>query len=226
MLHRVDVKELAFGLFLIALALVAFALHRHAQRRHRGRHGAGVRAARPGVDHPGLRRGVLRHQPAQGAPEPLPELAWRPLIAILASIALFAVLFSTLGLIAACMGSVLVAGTATGPVRWGRLLLFGPVLAALLGAAVRERPGPAVQALAVVLGAVVAAILALVRRPRGAVRQPGARSRHGGELAEPAVLLRRRDDRHAGRRAARHLAADHGGDAAALHVRPAAGLGA
>ena len=44
--------------------------------------------------------------------------AWRPLVTILASIALFAVLFSTLGLIAACVGAVVVAGAATRPVRW------------------------------------------------------------------------------------------------------------
>jgi putative tricarboxylic transport membrane protein len=59
----------------------------------------------------------------------LPAPAWRPLIAILAAIGVFAALFSSLGLIAACVGSVLVAGTATGPVRWGRLVLFGPALA-------------------------------------------------------------------------------------------------
>lgn len=54
---------------------------------------------------------------------------WRPLVAILASIALFAALFSTLGLVAACIGCVLVAGTATAPVRWAQLFLLGPVLA-------------------------------------------------------------------------------------------------
>jgi hypothetical protein len=63
-----------------------------------------------------------------------------------------------------------------------------------------------------------------VRRVRGAVRQSGARLAHGGELAEPPVLLRRRHDRHAGWRVARDLPADHGGDALALHLRAAAGL--
>ena len=48
----------------------------------------------------------------------------------LASIALFAVLFSTLGLIAACIGTVLVAGAATAPVRWRQLVLCGAVVAA------------------------------------------------------------------------------------------------
>ena len=49
---------------------------------------------------------------------------------ILASIALFAVLFSTLGLIAACVGAVLVAGAATAPVRWLQLVICGAVIAA------------------------------------------------------------------------------------------------
>ena len=96
-LHRVDVKELAFGLFLIALALVAFGATSAAQRRHRRRYGAGLRAARAGVGHPGLRRGLLRRPALLKAPAAVPALAWRPLVAILASIALFAVLFSTLG---------------------------------------------------------------------------------------------------------------------------------
>jgi len=49
---------------------------------------------------------------------------------ILASIAVFAVLFSTLGLIAACIGCVLVAGAATAPVRWLELVICGVVIAA------------------------------------------------------------------------------------------------
>ncbi len=56
--------------------------------------------------------------------------AWRPLVAILASIALFAVLFAKLGLIAACVGAVVVAGAAAAPVRWLQLIAFGIVIAA------------------------------------------------------------------------------------------------
>ena len=63
-------------------------------------------------------------------PEPFPALAWRPLVMILVSIALFAVLFSTLGLIAACVGTVVVAGAATTPVRWLQLVAFGVAIAA------------------------------------------------------------------------------------------------
>jgi hypothetical protein len=128
-LHRGDVKELAFGLFLVALALVAFVAIRSLS--------VGTAADMgPGFVPRALAWIIL----AFGAvfcvtgllksAEPLPEPAWRPLAAILAAIAVFAVLFATLGLIAACIGCVLVAGTATGPVHWGRLILFGPLLAA------------------------------------------------------------------------------------------------
>jgi putative tricarboxylic transport membrane protein len=129
-LHRVDVKELAFGLFLIALALVAFASTRTLNVGTADDMGAGFVPRTLawiilgfGVTFCAI--GLLK----RGA-EPISEVAWRPLSAILASIALFAALFSTLGLIAACIGCVLVAGTATGPVQWGRLLVFGPLVAA------------------------------------------------------------------------------------------------
>jgi hypothetical protein len=125
---RVDVKELAFGLFLIALALVAFGSTSSLS--------VGTAADMgPGYVPRTLAWIILGFGVAFSvtgllkAPEPLPEVAWRPLIVILASIALFAVLFATLGLVAACVGTVLAAGTATAPVRWRQLLLFGPLLA-------------------------------------------------------------------------------------------------
>jgi len=46
------------------------------------------------------------------------------------ALAIFAVLFGKLGLIAACVGSVVVAGAATSPVRWLQLLVFCVVIAA------------------------------------------------------------------------------------------------
>jgi hypothetical protein len=127
--RRIDLKELAFGLFLIALALVAFAATAGLSVGTAADMGPGFvpRALAWGILGFGAVfcvTGVLK------AADPFPMPAWRPLVAILASIALFAVLFSTLGLIAACIGSVLAAGTAAGPVRWGRLVLFGPALAA------------------------------------------------------------------------------------------------
>jgi hypothetical protein len=127
-LHRVDVKELAFGLFLIALALVTLASTRALS--------VGTAADMgPGFVPRALAWAILGFGAAfcvaslLKPPQPFPTPPWRPLAAILASIALFAVLFSSLGLIAACIGCVLVAGTATAPVRWGQLLLFGPLLA-------------------------------------------------------------------------------------------------
>lgn len=128
MLHRIDVRELAFGLFLIALALVAFVSTSALS--------VGTAADMgPGFVPRALAWVILVFGTAfcvtslLKAPQPFPALAWRPLATILASIALFAVLFSTLGLIAACVGAVLVAGTAVAPVRWGQLCLFGPILA-------------------------------------------------------------------------------------------------
>ena len=130
MLHRVDVKELAFGLFLIALALVSFGSTSTLNVGTAADMGPGFVPRTLAWIILGFGAAFCATSLLKVAPEPLPELAWRPLLAILASIALFAVLFSTLGLVAACIGCVLAAGTATSPVRWGRLLLFGPVLAA------------------------------------------------------------------------------------------------
>ena len=126
---RVDVKELAFGLFLIALALVAFASTRTLSMGTADDMG-------PGFVPRTLAWIILGFGTffcvtgALKAREAMPVVAWRPLFTILAAIAVFAVLFSTLGLIAACIGAVLVAGAATSPVQWGRLLLFGPAVAA------------------------------------------------------------------------------------------------
>ena len=130
MLHRVDVKELAFGLFLIALALVAFGSTSTLNVGTAADMGPGFVPRTLAWIILGFGAAFCATGLLKGAPGPLPELAWRPLRAILASIALFAVLFSALGLVAACIGCVLAAGTATSPVRWGRLFLFGPVLAA------------------------------------------------------------------------------------------------
>jgi hypothetical protein len=126
---RLDAKELAFGLFLIVLALVAFGATSSLTIGSAADMGPGFvpRALAwiiLGFGVAFLVTGLLK------VPEPLPALAWRPLVMILASIALFAVLFSTLGLIAACVGTVVVAGAATTPVRWLQLVVFGIAMAA------------------------------------------------------------------------------------------------
>lgn len=129
MLRRGDVKELAFGLFLIALALVAFVSTSALSMGTAADMGPGYVPRTLAWIILGF-GAVFCFSSLIKAPEPMPEVAWRPLLTILASIALFAVLFSTLGLIAACIGAVLAAGAATKPVRWRQLILFGPVLAA------------------------------------------------------------------------------------------------
>jgi putative tricarboxylic transport membrane protein len=126
---RLDAKELAFGLFLIALALVAFAATRSLAVGSAADMGPGFvpRALAwiiLGFGVAFMVTAVLK------APEPFPALAWRPLVMILASIALFAVLFSTLGLLAACVGAVVLAGAAATPVRWLQLVAFGVAIAA------------------------------------------------------------------------------------------------
>jgi putative tricarboxylic transport membrane protein len=126
---RLDFKDLAFGLFLIALALVAFGAT--------GSLAVGTASDMgPGFVPRALAWIILGFGAAflvtglAKARAPIPAPAWRPLVAILASIALFAVLFAKLGLIAACVGAVVVAGMAAAPVRWLQLIAFGIVIAA------------------------------------------------------------------------------------------------
>jgi hypothetical protein len=128
-LRRGDLKEVAFGLFLVVLAAVAFFATA----------GLSVGTAAdmgPGFVPRALAWVILGFGAAfcvtglLKAAEPFPELAWRPLAAILAGIAVFALLFASQGLVIAAIGSVLVSGTAAGPVHWRRLALFGIVLAA------------------------------------------------------------------------------------------------
>jgi len=126
---RVDFKDLAFALFLIALALVAFGASGSLAIGTAADMGPGFVPRALAWIILGFGAGFLAMSFVK-APEPVRALAWRPLVTILASIALFAVLFAKLGLIAACVGTVVVAGAATSPVRWLQLLLFGLVIAA------------------------------------------------------------------------------------------------
>jgi hypothetical protein len=125
---RIDFKDLAFGLFLIALALIAFGAT--------GSLAVGTASDMgPGFVPRALAWIILGFGGAflvtglAKARAPIPVPAWRPLVAILASIALFAVLFAKLGLIAACVGAVVVAGMAAAPVRWLQLIVFGVLIA-------------------------------------------------------------------------------------------------
>ena len=126
---RVDFKDFAFGTFLIALALIAFGATGSLTIGTAADMGPGFvpRALAWIILAFGVTFLVTGFAKARA---PIPAPAWRPLAAILASIALFAVLFAKLGLIAACVGAVVVAGAATSPVRWLQLVAFGVVIAA------------------------------------------------------------------------------------------------
>jgi hypothetical protein len=128
-LHRGDTREVAFGLFLVALAAVAFAATSSLAMGTAADMGPGyvprmLAWVILGFGASFCVTGLLK------AAEPFPALAWRPLVAILAGIAVFALLFASQGLVIATIGSVLVSGMAAGPVLWRRLALFGLVLAA------------------------------------------------------------------------------------------------
>ena len=126
---RVDFKDFAFGTFLIALALIAFGATGSLTIGTAADMGPGFvpRALAWIILAFGVTFLVTGFAKARA---PIPAPAWRPLAAILASIALFAVLFAKLGLIVACVGAVVVAGAATSPVRWLQLVAFGVVIAA------------------------------------------------------------------------------------------------
>jgi hypothetical protein len=126
---RVDFKDFAFGTFLIALALIAFGATSSLASGTAADMGPGFVPRALAWIILGLGVTFLITGLAK-ARAPIPAPAWRPLAAILASIALFAVLFAKLGLIAACVGAVVVAGAATSPVRWLQLVAFGVVMAA------------------------------------------------------------------------------------------------
>ena len=89
---RLNVPDLAFAAFLVALGALAFALASELTRRHRGRDGSGLRAARARAAHHGLRRWCSACAPRSPAAQPFPAIAWRPLLLISASVALFAIL--------------------------------------------------------------------------------------------------------------------------------------
>jgi hypothetical protein len=61
---------------------------------------------------------------------PMPSFAWRPLLAILAAVAVFALTFQSLGLIIAVIAAIVIAGLAQRPIRPHVLLPFGAVVAA------------------------------------------------------------------------------------------------
>jgi hypothetical protein len=129
MRSRGDLPDLGFGLFLVALAAFGFYAMQTLSIGTAGDMGPGyvpsalagiILIAGIGYVAKGLLSGFV----------PIAEVPWRPLIAILASVAVFAVLLQTAGLIAAVVASIVVAGAAQRPFRPQVLLPFGAAVAA------------------------------------------------------------------------------------------------
>src|SRR5262245_39316530 len=130
MRSRGDLPDLGFGLFLVALASFGFY----------ATHGLNVGTAAdmgPGYVPRALAGIILVSGVGYVAKgllsdfAPVPEVSWRPLLAILAAVAVFALCFQTAGLIIAVVAGIVVAGAAERPVQLHVLLPFGAAVAAL-----------------------------------------------------------------------------------------------
>jgi hypothetical protein len=126
---RGNLPDLAFGLFLVALALFGFYATRRLSIGTASDMGPGyvprvlewaILASGIGYVIKGLQVGYV----------PMPSFAWRPLLTILAAVAVFALCFQSMGLIIAVMAAILIAGLAQSPIKLPVLLPFGALVAA------------------------------------------------------------------------------------------------
>jgi hypothetical protein len=126
---RGDVPELAFGLFLVALALFGFYATQALSVGTASDMGPGYvpRALIWTILVSGLAFAVKGYLASL---MPLPVFAWRPLLAILTAVAVFALCFEWLGLVVAVVAAILVAGMAARPAQPHVLLPFGAGVAA------------------------------------------------------------------------------------------------
>jgi len=125
---RLNVPDLAFAVFLIALGALGFALA--------GELTMGSAAAMgPGYVPRGLSLIIMIYGLALGlraafsGREPFPEIAWRPLLLISASVALFALLLPLAGLALTSLVVVICAGVAAYDVRLHENAVLGVVRA-------------------------------------------------------------------------------------------------
>jgi hypothetical protein len=128
MRSRGNLPDLGFGLFLVALASFGFYATRNLNFGTAADMGPGyVPQALAGlilVSGVGyVAKGLLSDF------APVTEVPWRPLLTILAAVAVFAFCFQTAGLIAAVVASIVVAGAAQRPVQLHVLVPFGAVVA-------------------------------------------------------------------------------------------------
>ena len=129
MRQRGDMPDIAFGSFLVGLALVAFYTTRTLETGTASDMGSGfVPRALAGTL---LAFGVgYTLKGLIASRQTLAAYAWRPLIAILAAVAVFALCFQHLGLIIAVIAAIAVAGMAAQPANLLVLLPFGVGVAA------------------------------------------------------------------------------------------------
>ena len=92
MTDALNVPDLAFAAFLVALGGARLRAGRRAGSRHRGGDGARLRAARAGACSSWSYGAVLGVRAAFAGRPAFPEIAWRPLLLIAAAVALFALL--------------------------------------------------------------------------------------------------------------------------------------
>jgi hypothetical protein len=126
---RGNIPDLAFGVFLLGLGLFGFYATRNLSIGTASDMGPGYvpRALEWVILAFGIgfvAKGLL------AAFKPMPAFAWRPLLTILAAVAVFALCFQSLGLIVAVIGAILVAGLAQRPIQPHVLLPFGAAVAA------------------------------------------------------------------------------------------------
>jgi hypothetical protein len=125
---RLNVPDLAFAAFLVALGALAFALASELS--------VGTAAAMgPGYVPRGLAIIIMVYGVALGARaafagrDPFPEVAWRPIVFVGASVAVFAILLPVLGLAVTSCAVVICAGFAAYDVRLRENALLGVALA-------------------------------------------------------------------------------------------------
>lgn len=126
---RVDLQDLLFGVFLVAVAVAATAATWKLRIGVAGNMGPGYmpRAISVGIAGFGLYfivRGLVR--PFHG----IEPVRLRGVIGILASVAVFAVLAPTAGLAIATLATIIVAGFASAETRFVENLAFGVAIAA------------------------------------------------------------------------------------------------
>jgi len=126
---RVNTADLAFGLFLMAVAAVALYLIADLPMGSTSRMGPGYvpRALAVMI---ALIGAVIAGRALFAEGEAFPDIAWRPILLVGAAVGLFGLLLPRLGLAATAFIVVLVAGSASKDMRWKELVTIAALLSA------------------------------------------------------------------------------------------------